>query len=119
VRIQRARVAVSRGKDYLEQERLRKLRLAAARAKKFRKVREKPRKASKKMINIVLGDGLTRVSVEEKICTQEDIDEPGPSTARRKRRGKTSQRKRAKLSQPRLDRGRKVRNMSHVLSRSA
>jgi hypothetical protein len=63
--IQRARVAVLRGKDYLEQERLRKLRLAAARAKKFCKVHAKPCKASKETINIVLGDGLTRFSVEE------------------------------------------------------
>jgi hypothetical protein len=88
--IQCAPIAVSRGKDYLEQEWLRKLRLAAAWAKKVRKVNEKPCKASKKTINIVLGDGLTRIRVEEETCTQEDMDEPGPSTASRKR-GKTSQ----------------------------
>jgi hypothetical protein len=112
--MRRAELANSGGLDYSEQERLRKARLAAARSKKYRKTRAMPGKLrkTKTSINIVLGDGRS-IHVNEESCMEDALkDEPGPSSKSRKRRGKTTQRKHAKLSQPSAERERKVSNVS-------
>jgi hypothetical protein len=102
--------------DYSEQEQLRRRRLAAARSKKYRKCRATPGKVKtmKTSINIVLGD-CRRIHVDEETCIEDaQEDGPGPSSLHRMRRGKTTQRKHARLSKPRADRERKVRNMSYA-----